>query len=367
MMKSKMVHGLIAYLILMVGNLSSVQAVTDAELEALEKQIEQQEAEEERKAEEELEKQRLLEEKRLAEKQAEEKRKQEAEKKRLAEIEQQQLKEEEIKKIEEENQQKYDQIIAEAKQAMDKNNYELAKNHYHRALKIYNNDEIALAGINHIQELENICLSIIGEWGWDNTSQTMTFEPDGVVVHRAALNTVVKENWKCADPENHKFFIIGRSGEYIEYFLSKDENKLKGIDPWGNISFAKRNTENMIKNTLNKNGAVANVDKNNFCSELIGIWQWNNGSKSWFFENGTVKTKAIIIKSEGNWECVDPENRIFTFNTWNKKREIKMKEDFKQLQSVGLLGEKIIANKISDNPFEKNVPVQKSSPSIIGQ
>ena len=45
-MKSKTILILFSSLILTVGYLTSVTAVTDAELEALEKQIEQQEAEE---------------------------------------------------------------------------------------------------------------------------------------------------------------------------------------------------------------------------------------------------------------------------------------------------------------------------------
>ena len=73
---------LIVCLILAVGYLTPVQAVTDAELEALEKQIEQQEAEEKKRAE------------------ATEKRKAEAEKKRLAELERQ--RQEEQRRLEEE-------------------------------------------------------------------------------------------------------------------------------------------------------------------------------------------------------------------------------------------------------------------------
>ena len=91
-MKSKTAHSLIISLILTVGYLTTVQAVTDAELEALEKQIEQQEAEEKQKAEAEakrkaeLIRKRLEKEKRLAEKQAEEKEKDEAGKKRMTEV-----------------------------------------------------------------------------------------------------------------------------------------------------------------------------------------------------------------------------------------------------------------------------------------
>jgi len=103
------------------------------------------------------------------------------------------------------------------------------------------------------------------------------------------------------------------------------------------------------------------------CSEIVGIWHWKSGAKSWFFENGTVKTKAFIITSEGTWECVDSENRIFTFNTWDKKREIKMSDDSNQIESVdATFGMKIIANKVSDDPFEKNVPSKDSSSNVPG-
>ena len=53
-MKSKTAHSLIISLILTVGYLTSVTAVTDAELEALEKQIEQQEAEEKQRPKQKL-------------------------------------------------------------------------------------------------------------------------------------------------------------------------------------------------------------------------------------------------------------------------------------------------------------------------
>jgi len=72
-MKSKLTLILLSSLILTVGYPTSVTAVTDAELEALEKQLEQLESEEKQKAEAaakrkgELEKQRLEEIKRIAE------------------------------------------------------------------------------------------------------------------------------------------------------------------------------------------------------------------------------------------------------------------------------------------------------------
>jgi hypothetical protein len=87
-MKSKAAHSLIVSLILTVGYLSPAQAVSDAELEALEKQIEQQESEEKKQAKAE------------EKKKAEEKRKAEAEKKQLIELEQKRIEEEKRKKEE---------------------------------------------------------------------------------------------------------------------------------------------------------------------------------------------------------------------------------------------------------------------------
>ncbi len=241
-MESKTTLVLFIGLLLTVSYLTPVNAVTDAELEALEKQIEQLETEEKKQAK--------AEEKKKAETDAEAKRKAEqihkanaeAERKRLAELERQRVEEEVLKKKEQEKKWQYNKLIAEAEEATDKNNYDLGEANYNNALEIYINDERAQAGLNHIQELKNICLSIIGVWGWDGTKQTMTFEPGGVVVHRAAFNTVIRSNWECADPANYKFNMIYKNN-VSHYFLSKDGIKLQGQDPWGNISFAKRKTE----------------------------------------------------------------------------------------------------------------------------
>ena len=132
---------LIVCLILTVGYVNHVEAVTDAELEALQKQLEQQEAEEKKQAEAEekkkaekkakskadLEKQRLEEAKRVAEEKrkaeeaqrqkdaeakrvAEEKRK--VEEARLAVLERQRQEEEAKKRVEEEKKEKYNLLIS---------------------------------------------------------------------------------------------------------------------------------------------------------------------------------------------------------------------------------------------------------------
>jgi len=231
-MKPKTTHSLIGCLILAIGHLTTVNAVTDAELEALEKQIEQLESEEIKQAETAEKKKAEAE----AKRKAEQKRKAnaEAEKKRLAELEKQRIEEEK------------------------------------RLL----------------------------------------------------------EETRLAEQERQR---------------QKEEAKEQKI-------------QEQTKEILASG-----------CSDIIGIWQWKSGGKSWFFENGTVKTKAFIITSEGIWECVDSENRIFTFNTWGKKREIKMSDDSNQIESIdATFGIKIIANKISDDPFEKNVPAKDSSSNVPG-
>jgi len=105
--------------------------------------------------------------------------------------------------------------------------------------------------------------------------------------------------------------------------------------------------------------------KANDCSIIIGVWRWNDLLRtiSRFYEDGRVVFKNIF-KSEGNWECVDPEKKRFTFNTGNKKKDIQIEDNYKKFHSVGLLGEKLNANKISDDPFEKIVPAKKSSSNV---
>jgi len=88
------------------------------------------------------------------------------------------------------------------------------------------------------------------------------------------------------------------------------------------------------------------------CESIIGVWSWNNGAKTLFYENGTVKSIAFIIKSEGDWKCIDPEKRIFTFNTWSSERKIIMSEDHMKIESIdATLGTKITADKLSDDPY----------------
>ena len=232
--KSHHVSRYLLKLMLLVPMGIYAQTPTDEELKALERQIEQQEAAQmdaKRRAAEEA--QREAEEQKLRDERA----RLEEERRKLAEE-----KEAARKQAETEKKRLYDQYMNEAEKSMTAMDFELADKNYRKALEIFHNDAQALAGLEHIQELKNRCSSIIGEWGWDGTTQTMTFEPGGIVVHRAALNTVIKQNWECADAENYRFIMKGGGGS-IDYYLSGDGNHLKGPDPWGNISPAKRKSK----------------------------------------------------------------------------------------------------------------------------
>jgi len=210
---------LIISLILTVGYLTPVQAVTDAELEALEKQIEQQEAEEKRQAEAKLEKQQLLEEKRLLEKQVEEMRKLEAEKKqlaeqkrleeeeekkmeeaRLAELERQRQEEEAKKRAEEEKKEKYTLLITEAEQAVSNKDKELAISKYNEALTIYPNDTIANTGIKEAEKLKHkVCFDVLGVW-YSDGKPSYDLKEDGIYL--AFYKTRYDPYWECIDPVN---------------------------------------------------------------------------------------------------------------------------------------------------------------------
>jgi formylglycine-generating enzyme required for sulfatase activity len=157
-MKSITAHSLVISLILTVGCLTSAQAVTDAELEALEKQIEQLEAEEIKQAEAkekkkiEAEAKRKTEQKRKAEAEAEKKRlveleKQRQEKARLAELEQKRLeierrRGEEGKRIELANRKLYTKLINEGDAALKLHHKSDAIAKYREALEIFPDDMV---------------------------------------------------------------------------------------------------------------------------------------------------------------------------------------------------------------------------------
>jgi FtsZ-interacting cell division protein ZipA len=161
--------GLIGCLIITIGYLGDVQAVTDAELEALEKQIEQQEAEEIKRTEAaekkkaDAEAKRKAEQKRKANAEAEKKRAAELEKKRI-EKEDRLAKESKVRE-EEEKKKKYTMLITEAEQAVTNKDKELAMTKYNEALLLYPNSPDVNEGIMEAEKLmEKVCYQFVGTW-----------------------------------------------------------------------------------------------------------------------------------------------------------------------------------------------------------
>ncbi|MFT5396813.1 MAG: DNA segregation ATPase FtsK/SpoIIIE-like protein [Gammaproteobacteria bacterium] len=248
-MKSKMPLILFSILILLVGYLPNVQAVTDAELEALEKQIEQQETKEQQhKAE--LKKKRLDDARQQAEKQAEEERKKEAEQKRLTEMENQrqqeqlqleadmkqqreaQLAETARKQQEQEKRSKYNLLISDAEQASENKDYDRAEDKYNQALVLYPDDNQALAGKESIQKLINACDNAVGSWDWFHGGNT-NIHADGTIdgTWMVFSNT---GTWECQDPAKRLLVLRWKVGGWIDnLILSDDGNELKGKNQQG--------------------------------------------------------------------------------------------------------------------------------------
>jgi len=176
-MKSILAHSLIFSLILTVGYLSHVHAVTDAELEALEKQIEQQEVEEKQKADAEakrkaeLEKQQWKEAKRIAEKKrkeeeakrltGEEKIKRKTEGERLREEQEARAQaEEEAQRKEKEKRGQFSQYMKNGDSAMNNKKYTEALRIYTQALEIFPSDSEALTGQSSAREFKDACAAL---------------------------------------------------------------------------------------------------------------------------------------------------------------------------------------------------------------
>jgi len=222
---------LIVCLIIMIGQINHVEAVTDAELEALEKQIEEQEVDEKKKAKEEVK--RKAEEKRKAKAEAEKKRLVELEKKqrqeeaRFAEIERQNQEEEAAKKrVEEEKKEKYTSLIAEAEQAVSNKDKELAMSKYNEALALYRGDTVANTGIKEAMKLMNkFCYELIGTWKEPNGDIAKFYE-NGIVKFKFTYGAY-EHPWECY-PELRQVkmnYLDNNNPVYITSFKLLNDNK----------------------------------------------------------------------------------------------------------------------------------------------
>lgn len=167
------------------------------------------------------------------------------------------------------------------------------------------------------------------------------------------------EEEKLAELEKLKQEELQRTAEAEN--LKKEKLNLlmtiaKNAESNKDFDLAINNYNDVLKEFPNNTEAISGIERiqsvQKTCKAIIGAWKWNNGSKTRFYENGTVKSTAFIIKSEGIWKCVEPGKRIFTFNTWDNERTIIMTEDYKNIESIdAVLGTKITAKKLSDNPY----------------
>jgi len=239
-MKSKTSHSLIISLILTVGYLTSVTAVTDAELEAIEKQIEQLEAEEKKT---EAEAKQKAEKKRKTETEAKKKRLVESEKKRLeeeekneaarlVELEHKRLEEEVKRKAEEQKQQKeekYNEHIKLAEAYMIEDKFDMAIREYQTILDSSPDDNQALEGINQAQKYLIACSDIVGKWYIEPHGITWVIH-DGNTVFGRWLIFSADGLWECVNARKREVFVSWpECGVCVdEYFLlSEDNNTLK--------------------------------------------------------------------------------------------------------------------------------------------
>jgi hypothetical protein len=226
-MKSKMAHSLITILILTVCSIAQVQAVDDAEFEALEKQIEQLEADEKKKKAEaeakrkaELEKQRLEEDKRVVEEErrAEEERKRLSQEKREEETQLTNLGNTELEVLKKQIKQMEKQIKQLETDKTDKTDK------YDRP-----------TGRNNEKEMNKMCYEVLGEWTWGWRKQEIILNEDGTFYCDTCTPKI--HNWECHDPTNRKIKLIyeTRTGKIVEDIseLSEDGSCLSGENVYG--------------------------------------------------------------------------------------------------------------------------------------
>ena len=214
----------------MIGYINHVEAFTDAELEALEKQIEELEVDEKKKVDEKVK--RKAEEKRKAKAEAEKKRLVESEKKqrqeeaRLAEIERQSQEEAAKKRVEEEKKEKYTSLIAEAEQAVSNKDKELAMSKYNETLALYPGDTVANTGMKEAEKLMNkFCYELIGTWKEPSGDITKFYE-NGIVKFKFTFGAY-EHPWECY-PEIRQVkmnYLNNNNPVYITSFKLSNDNK----------------------------------------------------------------------------------------------------------------------------------------------
>lgn len=237
-MKSRTAYRLIISLILTVGCLIPVHAVTDAELEALEKQLEQLESEKLKQVDEEAKQKAEAE----AKQRAEQKRKNEAEAKRQAEEQKRIAEDERLRteqearaqaeaekqKKEEEKRAQFSQYMKNGDSAVDNKEYAEALSEYAQALVLFPDDSTALSSQSRARELKDACAALVGEWDW-SFDIFVTINADGNMQSRALIPN--HGTWECMDPLQRKFTLRWVVGGWVENVtMSTDGNTLDIIN-----------------------------------------------------------------------------------------------------------------------------------------
>jgi len=229
--------GLIGCLILTVGYMSHVYAVTDAELEALEKQIEQLETDEKKQAEAAVKKKaeakRKAEQQRKANAEAEEEAKKRAEAEVMRKVEEEAKKKAEAErklKDEKERNERLKFLMTEAESAESSNDYNLAITKYNNVLNEFPNNTEAKSNIVRIKAVLDNCGSIIGEWFWFNGA-SMVYNPDGTFVWNLFISG--GGTWKCINPGKFEFYMTHTNNSQWDgpIWVVENGQKLKGKEP----------------------------------------------------------------------------------------------------------------------------------------
>lgn len=93
---------------------------------------------------------------------------------------------------------------------------------------------------------------------------------------------------------------------------------------------------------------------NELCNQLIGTWKWSDRDEtiSRFFKNGKAVSSATG-KTDGTWECDEPERGLYTVTLWNEKRELTLEQSSQMVKSTGKNGQPVTGKKISNDPEHK--------------
>jgi hypothetical protein len=181
------------------------ELVTDAELEALEKQLQQKEEEN-----------RILEEKKIREEQQVKKRLADIEKQRIedekrsaeeawqAELKQRQIEEETRKDAVQEKKNRYNLLITEANEALKNKDKPLALNKFNQVLALSPGDAIAQSGILEAEKLmDKICYQFVGTWELNEFvgSLMIRVKENGVFYHGNSNDS--STTWRCV-PEKRQ-------------------------------------------------------------------------------------------------------------------------------------------------------------------